>query len=43
MVVTSREKEKLVSYQLREVTQICYTQWNDNRSVASDLIVLEDF
>lgn len=35
MGVNSREKAELTSYQLREFSQVCYTQWNDNRSVAS--------
>ena len=30
MGVTTREKAKLASYKLREVSQIWYTQWNDN-------------
>ena len=29
--VTSRDKEELASYQLRDVSQILYTQWKDNR------------
>ena len=30
MEETSREKEELASYQLREVAQVCYTRWKDN-------------
>ena len=29
--VSSREKAELASYQLRDVSQICYTQWKDNK------------
>ena len=32
MGVTSREKAELALYQLRDVSQILYTQWMDNRS-----------
>ena len=31
--VTSREKAELDSYQLREISQVWYTQWKDNRPV----------
>ena len=31
MGVTSREKVELASYQFRDVSQIWYTQWKDNR------------
>ena len=31
MGVKSREKAELVSYRLRDVSQIWHTQWNDNR------------
>ena len=31
MGVTSREKAELAWYQLRDVSQFLYTQWNDNR------------
>ena len=37
MGVTSREKSELASYKLREVAQVLYTQWKDNRSVESNL------
>ena len=33
MGVTSREKAELASYQLRDVSQIWYTQRKDNRQV----------
>ena len=35
MRVTSREKAELASYQLREVSQVWYTQWKDNKPVES--------
>ena len=43
MEVTSREKLKLSSYILREVSQVRYTQWKDKRSVESSPIELEEF
>ena len=33
--VNSREKAELDSYQLRDVAQVWYIQWKDNRSVES--------
>ena len=38
MGVTSREKAELDSYQLRQVAQVWYSQWKDNRLVESGLI-----
>ncbi|TMX04500.1 hypothetical protein EJD97_008041 [Solanum chilense] len=43
MGVTYREKAQLDSYQLREVAQVWYTQWKDNRPVDSGPIELEEF
>ena len=43
MGVTSREKAGLVLYQLRDVSQIWYTQWKDNRLEKSGLIEGEEF
>ena len=40
--VTSREKAKLASYQLRDVSQICYTKWEDNRTIESGPIEWEE-
>ena len=31
MGVTSMEKAELASYQLRDISQIWYTQWKENR------------
>ena len=31
MGVTSRDKAELASCQLRDISQIWYTQWKDNR------------
>ena len=31
MEVTNKDKAELVSYRLRDVSQIWHTQWNDNR------------
>ena len=33
--MTSRDKAELALYQLREVSQVYYTQWIDNRPVES--------
>ena len=41
--VTSKEKAELGSYKLREVAQVCYTQWKDNRTVELGPIQLEEF
>ena len=41
--VTYREKTKLDSYQLRDVSQILYTQWKDNRPEESGPIEWEKF
>ena len=43
MGVTSREKAELASYQLREVSQVWYTQWKDNRPLESGHIEWEEF
>ena len=43
MVMTSREKAQLCSYQLREVAQVWYTQWKDNRTIESGSIEWEEF
>ena len=43
MGVTSREKAELASYQLREVAQVWYIQWKDNRLVESGPIEWEEF
>ena len=43
MAVTSREKSKLPSYQLRGVSHIWYAQWKDNRPNESDSIEWEEF
>ncbi|TMX01730.1 hypothetical protein EJD97_023781 [Solanum chilense] len=36
MRVTSREKVEMASYQLRDASQIWYSQWKDNRPEESD-------
>ncbi|XP_069146585.1 uncharacterized protein [Solanum lycopersicum] len=41
--VNSREKAELDSYQLRDVAQVWYIQWKDNRSVESGPIEWEEF
>ena len=41
MGVTSSEKVELASYQLREVAQVWYIQWKDNRLVESGPIEWE--
>nr|XP_019069485.1 uncharacterized protein LOC109120286 [Solanum lycopersicum] len=43
MAVASSDKEELVSYKLREVAQVWYTQWKDNRPVDSGPIEWEEF
>ena len=43
MGVSFKEKAELASYQLKEVAQVWYTQWKDNRLVESDPIELEEF
>ena len=43
MGVTFREKAELNNYQLRDVSQIWYTQWKDNRPVESGTIEWEEF
>ncbi|XP_069145521.1 uncharacterized protein [Solanum lycopersicum] len=43
MGVTSREKEELASYQLRDVSQIWYTNWKDNRPEESVPIEWKEF
>ena len=40
---TSREKAELASYQLRDVSQILYTQWKNNRPEGSGPIEWEEF
>ena len=35
MGVTFREKAELALYKLKEVSQVWYTQWKDNRPVES--------
>lgn len=41
--VTSKEKAELASYQLREVSQVWYTRWKDDRPVELVPIEWEDF
>ena len=41
--VIYREKAELASYQLRDVPQILYTQWKDNRSEGLGPIECEEF
>ena len=43
VVVTSKEKEELASYQLKDVSQVWYTQWKGNRPVESGPIEWEEF
>ena len=43
MGVTSTKKAELSSYQLRDVSQIWYTQWKDNRLEESVTIEWEEF
>ena len=40
--VTFREKAKVASYQLRDVSQILYTQWKHNRQEESAHIKWEE-
>ena len=42
MWVTYRKKARLATYELREVVQVWYTQWKDNRLVESVPIVWEE-
>ena len=41
--VTSRDKEELSSYQLKDVAQVWYTQWKGNRQEESGPIEWEAF
>ena len=41
--VTSRDKEELSSYQLKDVAQVWYTQWKGNRQEESGPIEWEEF
>ena len=43
MGVISREKTELASYQMRDVSQIWYTQWKDNRLEGSGPVEWEEF
>ncbi|WMV24766.1 hypothetical protein MTR67_018151 [Solanum verrucosum] len=43
MGVSSGKKEELASYQLKDVAQIRYTQWNANRPEEAGPIEWEDF
>ena len=43
MGVTSREKAKLASYQLRDVSKMWYTQWKYNRPFESIPIEWDEF
>ncbi|KAK4731456.1 hypothetical protein R3W88_024444 [Solanum pinnatisectum] len=43
MGVTSREKAKLASYQLKDVAQIWFTQWKANRPLEAGPIEWEEF
>ena len=43
MAVKSREEAELALYQLRDVTQIWFTQWKDNRPEGSGLIEWKEF
>ena len=43
MGVTSSEKSELASYQLRDVSQIWYTKWKDNRPEESGPVEWEEF
>ena len=42
-VVTLREKAELASYQLKDVSQMWYTQWKGNRPEDSGPIYWEEF
>ncbi|KAK4729681.1 hypothetical protein R3W88_022669 [Solanum pinnatisectum] len=41
--VSSREKAELASYQLKEVSQVWFTQWKANRPVKASPIEWEEF
>ncbi|TMW94071.1 hypothetical protein EJD97_010778 [Solanum chilense] len=41
--VTSREKAKFDSYQVKDVVQVWYSQWKDNRPVESGSIEWDEF
>ncbi|XP_027772382.1 uncharacterized protein LOC114076881 [Solanum pennellii] len=43
MKFTSRENTKLASYQLKDVSQVWFTQWKANRPVGADIIALKEF
>ena len=43
VVVTSKEKEELASYQLKDVSQVWYTQYKGNSLVYLGGIELEEF
>ena len=43
MGVKSREKAEFALYQLRDVSQICYTQWKDNKPEGLGPIEWEEF
>ena len=43
MGVTYTEKVELASYQLKDVAQVCFTQWKDNRPVESGPIEWKEF
>ena len=41
--MTSREKEDLALYQLKDITQVWFTQWKDTLPIESGLLVWEKF
>ena len=43
MGVNSKEKVEMTSYQLKEVAQVWFTQWRDNKMIYSGPIELEEF
>ena len=43
MGVTCREKAELASYKLKDMAQVCYTQWKGNMLVESGPIEWEEF
>ena len=43
MGVTTMEKAELASYQLKDVSQVWYTQWKGNRPEESGPIEWEEF
>ena len=43
MVVSSQEKTKLVAYQLRDVAQVWYEQWKDERPVRKGTVTWTTF